>query len=406
MAKSTLFTDELDDDLEFDKNKDDIKDKRNQDDDKKEDKKDDKKDDDKKDDDDFSLSRDKKDDKKKPGKEDSIAELRKSRDEERRLRIEAENRAKELEKAGNSNLKPIAEYIEGKFGGLDEDAIKRYIDKNKLRKTELTEKEKKLAEKEAKLRHYTIEEDDEFQSKYKKPYFDAADSLLATIATVDNDGKIIQESFFKSVRDNLVNKSGEIDPVKAKAALVQIAAKYKEITGEDYNGTTLSDFMSAIREVNTKKSSMQQAYKNWEEQKTKEKENNTIVQQEELDKRSKAQKKIRRDLAKKAINEFNYDEFEGVIDEEEIENTFKSVYEHNESIFEDATKLPSYDKILTDAAKSRLFDKIFEDYKTLKKRFSDEEYRKRDGLKGSEKGPLKDKDDDDDDAFGWMGKDE
>lgn len=336
----------------------------------------------------------------KKDKEESISDLRKAKDELKAKVDELQAALDGASKLGNESLKPIAEYIETKYGKIDEASIKAFIEHNKSRKTQLNELAEKMKDKDEKLKDLDIRASEEFEEQYVKPHKERISDLFAEVAMVDKNGEPIQPDLFNNVVKNIAKNAKDITSARAKAILKELGEKYKEITGEDYEPPTISSFMSAVREVKTVAEKMEHAYNNWETVKKESTVKSQAEKQREQEQASKQQFSERRKLAQKAVDEFNYDDFDGIVESDDIVEIITNEFKRGEKQIAGEEQPKSYDFYLARGAKAELFDKIMPEFKRLRELYKSDQDDDRDDPKIKAKRKQVKKDDDVD----WLGQ--
>lgn len=350
-------------------------------------------------DDPFELKRnkpkDKEKSKQKPTKEESIEILRQERD---RLLEEK----KKLEDAGlpSPSLKKIEAYLKEKYGNVDEKTVENYILKNKSRKEKLTEYEKELAEKEARLRGYDICSTKEWQENYKIPQDKARDLLVAAISVPDAEGNPRHWKVIEPLFQELVKK--EYTSLQIKAMLMDFSQKYEEKTGEKYVMPSVTDVVNSVELFHKRAKASVEAFQNWETRRQQEQMEEERRQEEEFGNRKRKEFEFRKKQAQELINEFDYDSYADFIAEEEIEDSLKGVFRENEDYINNPSKLPPYKEILKNNIKSKLFDKLFEEYKELKAWKQEQDNEDRSGLSDTRTPSGKDRGSSGDKKH-WMG---
>jgi len=346
--------------------------------------------------DDFELSFKKK--KKKKDKDESIQDLRKSRDTYKSKVKELTDQLDSATKTSNPALKKVADYIKDRYGDLTEEAVDKFINKNKTRKEAVQKLEDLLKEKDERVKQYSIIESDEYKSQYGKPLHDSAIAVLASITMFDGDGKPMMPEIFQRYHSEILKSADEMDAAKLKSIIARIKSEFQEETGEQYEAPSIGALMADVRNYANLSDKARSAIKNWEETRKQEREKQIREQSEQFEKSQKELRRRRRRLAEQAMEEFDLDSVEGVIEEDDVAQLFNSELRYIEEGMDDNAKLRPFNVTLTDQVKARMFDKMLPRFKELMEELNIKEKRKRESLepgskKGKEKGGEEDKKD-------------
>ena len=240
----------------------------------------------------------------KPDKEESIATLRKQRDEYKSKLEEYENSEINI-----NSLKPIVEYLqENNEGVIDEETVEAIVTEIKSKDDEIKQLKDDLAERDKKIAEIDIRYSDDFKSTYEKPYLDAAQSLLVEFATVTKDKKIIAPNATKKLHNALMDGAGELAAVDVKALLLEFKKEYEEESGEEANLPTVSSLMKSLREFGSAKATMKDAYENWSTKKEENSKKTAAEKQREQEEYAKASKRERTKLFNRAYKSFDVEE--------------------------------------------------------------------------------------------------
>jgi hypothetical protein len=318
---------------------------------------------------------------KKKDKDDQVGELRIQRDALAKENEELKKYREELEKL--KGLKPVAEYVEKKFGKVDEDAVNKFIQANKERKGKLTELEKKYQEKELTVQELHILQSDLWRDEYAAPMQKADQDLFATVAMIDKEGKIRYPELFVKLKTNLlaVDKDGKPkNSVQIKQALKEFATEFKQVTQEDYEIPKLTDVTVAVEQAYNKYTAAVKAKQNWDktvEEKQKEKLYDSTKKQERDNETIILQRGKVLDLVK---NEFKYEELDGVFEEDEVKEEFDKVHGYVVKVMKGEEKQTEYPDFLQRMAKASMFNGLLEKYKELEEKFEKEIGKKHSSL--------------------------
>ena len=332
----------------------------------------------------------KRDEKKKPTKEESIATLRKQRDDALEVgkvftEVFGEHKP--------SAIKPLLDFVlEEADGPITEEYVIGKIQEFKELKTVSSKYIEQLEEKERKIAELDVRESKEFEENFKKPYKEAHDSLFLEFATIGPDKKVIAPEATKAFQKFLTELK---DPsgIEVKSALMEFAKEFKKESGEDPTLPSVTHLMDSLRTFNKVRHDMHNAYVNWKttkEEAKKKKESETQILTEA---QQRANKKKRVDLASKAFREFDLEDI-SFVTEKEAEELFKEEYQFSEKIYT-GEDVPEYDSLLQRGVKSRLWDKYKDKLVSLLKLEEEIEEGERNGLPGSmelkkKKAPVKD----------------
>lgn len=298
--------------------------------------------------------------------EDSIAILRKQRDEARQKIEEQEALLREKEELlGKSSI-----------DGSVFDEVKKLINKDEVTTEDLkqifkdydfTKKEKEalanqLKETQERLKDYDIRQSPEFIENFEKPILTAQQALAAEIVPIVNGQPVMNQDAAEILRDLV--ESGEINAQTVKVAITKIRDAYED-AGVDYDMPSVKNVLSCINSVVDLHSKASEAYQNWEETKMQKKlEKQEIDQSKQtiIQAKSRQERKIiaKGYLAKLAQS----DDYDYIADMYGHENAMQVAVESHNSLSEmmdDPSKAPTYDILLDLMTKARLFDKMIEE---------------------------------------------
>jgi hypothetical protein len=296
----------------------------------------------------------------KPTKDDSIATLRKQRDE-------LASKVKQYEESGIDPqvIKPILDLItDSSDGVLDQSTVEAIVTEIKSKDKEINDLKEALQSKDQRIAEIDIRFSDEFKTKYEEPYKQSAQSLLLEFASITDDKKIIAPVATKKLHDALVEKSGELTAIDVKAMLGSFAKEFEEESGEQASIPTINSLMSAIRAFDKSRKDMQGAYQNWSTKRKEEEDKLHAEEEQNRDLLSKKEKRERIKFVNKAFKEFDFDSHD-FLEEDKIKESFNEEYEFIEGIYNNPEKAPTHDVLISRGVKSRLWDSHLENYKRL-----------------------------------------
>lgn len=324
----------------------------------------------------------KKDDKQPKSKESQFTELKRAKEAAEK---EAERLKAELSQFEEFKpLKPIAEYIKTKEGGLDDEKVNKYIERNKEKKTKLTEYEKKLKETDMRLKEVSIDHSTEFRDDYIAPLEKEKGNFIALIAPVNNEGQIKNPKLIDSLYGRLLatDKDGKpLNSIQVKAVLTKFEEEYKKATGEDYDIPQLSQVVNQIQSVRSKTISAINAKQNWEkvrEEKKKELLFQESQQHEELIKKETAGRLY---VTDKVIKDFDYSSIEGVVAEDEFKDSIRENSNFLIKVLKGEDK-KEYAELLTDLTKASHFDSVVSKLKETQEELRLEKLKNKSGAPG------------------------
>ncbi len=316
--------------------------------------------------------------KKKVTPDESIAALRKARDEERKknevfTKIFGDNQPEAI--------KPLLDYIQEHVEGpMTVDAVTAAIEDLKGTKNKVTELSTELQEKEKKVTELDIRFSDDFKKNYELPYKEAFDTLFLEFATVAEDKTLVAPKSTQAFHA-LLTSNPEITGLDAKAALMKFAKDYEAESGEKPMLPSMDSLMSSLRKFKVTKATMHDAFTNWQTKKKEDAQRAVAERQIQSEAQKKASKKMRTDLVSKAFREFDLDSIP-FVDDKEAEELFKEEYAFGEEIF-DGKKVPEYDSVMARGVKARLWDKYSKKLSELLELEKTMEEGERNGLPGS-----------------------
>lgn len=314
--------------------------------------------------------KDKDKDKKKKEKEEQVAELRRAKDKAEKEAEDLKKKLQEIE--GLAPLKKVADHIKSRFKTekVDDEIVDKFIEHHRERKKSLTEKEKLLAQKEETIKLLDMEKSDEWINGYVKPVRESADSLLATIANIDEEGKIKNQEIMGSLMKELtiLDKDGNpLNPIQVKQRLELFAKRYNKETGEDWDIPPLTMVVSAVKDYSAKIKKAAIAKQNWSkalEDAQKERLYFEAQSQQEAIAREITNRNF---VTDKVIRGFDYDSLGGIVEEDE----FRDLIRENNDYFirllknDDKVQKKQYPDLLIEMAKAQKFDYILARYKEL-----------------------------------------
>lgn len=321
-------------------------------------------------------------DKKKKGAtpEESIAVLRRQRDEER----EKNKRLSSVfGESDPDSVRPIFDLmIERANGPITKEFIQSFLDEYKGSETKLSTLAQQLEEKEKQVSELDIRYSDDFKNNFEKPYGDAMESLYLEFANIEGD-KVLAPIATKEFNEFLTSKP-DLDGIAVKAAIVKFAKEFRAETGEEPILPSVTDLMKSLREFGSKRQNLQDAYLNWKEKK-KELEENRLKESEETNTvKAKAMRRKRVELASKAFQGFEFPDF---IQEEDVSKLFNDEFTFTEGVIE-GIDVPEYDKVLQRGVKARLWDMHQDELVELRQFKASHEKKDRNGFYKSEKAPT------------------
>lgn len=246
----------------------------------------------------------KREQKKPVPKEESIAALRKQRDEA----IQASKLYTETFGEHKPEvIKPLLDLvIEEADGPITAEYVTNKISEFKTLKEKITELETELQDKEKKVTELDIRFSDEFNKGYKEPYEQAFNTLFLEFASVTEDKQIIAPKATQEFRDFLV-ANPDIDGIEVKVQMQKFAKAYKAESGEDATLPSVNSLMQSLRQFKTARERMQVAYTDWKKTKQQQQQQQIAEQQLQTEAQKRANKKARIELASKAFRNFDLD---------------------------------------------------------------------------------------------------
>lgn len=317
----------------------------------------------------------------KETKDESVANLRKQRDE---ARLSAKAFTETFGETKPEVIKPLLELAsEIVDGPITVESITTFISELKSKDETINELKKTIEGQERKIDDLDVRYSPTFEKQYKKPYEDAGQNLFLEFATVDEDKKIIGPKSTKSFNDYLLGLEN-IDGVEIKANLQKFVKSFKEETGEDPSIPTMNSLMSSVRSFHKAKADMQEAYSNWKNKKKHSQEQSIIETEKEREVINQRNARERKRLLSKAYQEFDFDEYD-FVDEKEAESLFREEFAMGEKLMK-GEDVPSYDKMIERGVKARLFDKFASRIKELIELEKSVEKGERNHIAGAGKG--------------------
>lgn len=288
--------------------------------------------------------------------EDSVAILRKQRDEARQQLAEREA-AIQTADANGDIYAVVKELI--KKDDVTPDDLKNYF-----KDYDFTVKEKEalatqLKETQDKLKDYDIRQSSDFIEQFENPYIEAQKALVAEIVPIVDGEQVTNQKAAMVIRDLIA--SNDINPSTVKIAIHKIRDAYED-EGVDYDMPSVQNVISGIRSVINLHKKTVDAYNNWEQtktQKTLEKaEINQTKSEISIAKTRQERKVIAQGYIAELAKSENYDYIADMHGHENVMNT--AVASHNElgAMMDDPAKAPTYNTLLDLMTKARLYDAL------------------------------------------------
>lgn len=267
-------------------------------------------------------------------------------------------------------LAPIADYLKEKEGDINEETVKKFIEKGKNRKKELSEISERLKNKDIELKNIKIEASDEWREEFQKPINESSKNLFALLANFDNEGKIKNEELITSLYHDItsIDKEGKPkDAVAIRASIKRFQDIYSKKTGEDYEIPSINEVMNGVRTIHNNIIKAHKARQDWEatiEERKKER-----LFEEDKKKQSWLKKELdgRNFIKRQVLSDFDYSELENIASKEEIEEAINNEHSFlNAHLTNSEDKKPrSYNEYLINSVKATLYDKLLEKNKEL-----------------------------------------
>jgi len=308
-------------------------------------------------------------------KTEQFAELKKAKED-------AEKKAEELQN-NLEPLKPIAEYVQKKYGKIDEEAVNNFISKNKDRKNKFVEVEKTLQEKEGTIKELSIRHSKEWKENYEEPISKASEAFFATLANVDGEGNVKNPELVSHLQRSLLRtdeKGNAYNSTQIKAIIKKFAEEYEKKTGEEYEIPSIAEVSRSIESVFTKYNKAKTAEKNWDEEIRKKREEKEFEEHQETTRRTEVENKLREKEINDFIKEYNQGEIDGVITTEDFEKEIRE--QHNyiiQSSLGTATKR-KYSNFIELTAKGNLLPSVIKKYRELEQKLKEAEEKLSSGL--------------------------
>jgi|SRR6478735_4898786 len=321
------------------------------------------------------LVREKKEKKATP--DQSIATLRKQRDE-----LVEKNKGF-VELFGESPpqiIKPVYDLItEIADGPITETFVKEFVEEHKKSKDRIAELESQLSDKEKVITEVDIRYSDEFKNEFDLPYKAAAQELFLEFANVQGD-QVIAPNATKAFNDFLLGKP-DATGVEVKGELFKFVKAYKDESGEDPIVPSVTNIMNALRGFRDKSIKLQDAYNNWSVKKKETVAKKMADQQVQTESTNRALAAKRKELAAKAFREFDLDTTP-FIEASEVEALVREEYKFGEEIRNGV--VPEYDEFIKRGVEARLWKKYAKELAELREFKEAHDKGERNDLTGSD----------------------
>lgn len=318
----------------------------------------------------------------KASTDESIQALRKQRDE---LRDSLEKHKAIFGDYDLEALSPIVNFVkESTNGVVTKESISEYLERIKKSNEELEQLNGKLKEKDNIISDLDIRSSQTFKEQYQKPYDDAAKSIQVEIANFDPEKKILGPKATQKFFSFLTGTEG-VDAVDLKIKINEFTADYKKETGEDYPTTlSVTNIMSSVREFNHSRNKMGEAYQNWQTLKKEAEDRKLVELSQTQEVKLKENARLRKNLASKAYQDFDIDEY-SFLTSEEAQDFFHEEFKMGEGLHKGEVTIPPYNELITRGVKARMFDKFYPRFKELLELEKNLDKNERSGIRGSDR---------------------
>lgn len=299
-----------------------------------------------------------------------FAELKRAKERAEKALADKEKEIEDFKKKLNETnefapLKPIAEHIKAKFKAekIDEEVVNKFIEHNRTRKKTLQEKEAEVAKKEETIKLLNLEQSQEWRDGYVKPLQESRNALFATLANIDDKGEVKNAKIIESLLGELIqlDKDGNpLNPIQVKQKVVAFAKKYEEATGEEWDMPPIGMINSSIKDFASKVVNAATARKNWSQALEQAKKEELYTQAKNHEETIKRETASRNFVTDKVIREFDFTQFEGILDEDD----FTDAIRENNNYFikllkgDKEVQKKQYPDMLIELAKASKFDAV------------------------------------------------
>jgi hypothetical protein len=275
------------------------------------------------------------------------------------------NRFKDLDVPEFDELITLVQAEEGEDLPAKIKAIKTKYEQS----SQIEELNKAHAEREAWYRKHKITGSQEFQEKFEKPVAKNLDIYSALMSEVDSEGNYKNEERFQKLRQSIWNEGAEITVPKIKAIFKAFSDQYKERFGAEPDLPSIKEVVDARDELLKAQQRKQTALEQWEqlrEQET-EQEKATVREQQQL-RLSNALAETK-DKFKGFKESLKHDDY-SFMPKEDFDKIVTSFEQDFVGMAEGKIKKEVAD-YLPEGLKARAYDKLMEEYKSLKKYVDD-----------------------------------
>ena len=294
--------------------------------------------------------------KEEPIKDEPVKVLRADRDRLKKELEEKEKRLKELSEL--DPVKPIAEHIKKKKGKLDPDAVNEWIEGQRNRKIQLTEKEKLVKEKDERLKDIEITFSDEWKTEYEEPLKKSRDYLTATIVKTTESGEPVEPEMHVKLLQSIISlkENGEKKtPLEIKSILKKFSEDFEKKTGMEWDVPRLEDVVNGIESFHNKITSAERAKKNWQEEKEKKLKERTFEEAKKTEAFVKKEIQNRNYAFEKIVEEIDFDFVE---DKDELIEEIRKEHQSMNDLLQkkEGAKPKDYKSYIESIAKAKAFD--------------------------------------------------
>ena len=255
-------------------------------------------------------------------------------------------------------VKPIAEHIKKKKGKLDPDAVNEWIEGQRNRKIQLTEKEKLVKEKDERLKDIEITFSDEWKTEYEEPLKKSRDYLTATIVKTTESGEPVEPEMHVKLLQSIISlkENGEKKtPLEIKSILKKFSEDFEKKTGMEWDVPRLEDVVNGIESFHNKITSAERAKKNWQEEKEKKLKERTFEEAKKTEAFVKKEIQNRNYAFEKIVEEIDFDFVE---DKDELIEEIRKEHQSMNDLLQkkEGAKPKDYKSYIESIAKAKAFD--------------------------------------------------
>lgn len=262
--------------------------------------------------------------------------------------------------------KELLSLLEAEEGPDPKAKVVAFATKAKTAIGEVTELQKKEAEREAWFRDNQIQNSREYQDRYIAPVQKALDLYNGLLGEETQGGQPVNEEAYKKLRTAIFNKGNDLSVAETKALLRKFSDDYTAKFGKEPVLPTVKEILDAKTDLVAAEAKRLSALQNWEQEKKAREEAAKAKQAEDLKQKREGVLAQRREQHLEAKQGFNYAELSEFFEEAKVREAFDEQHGKVMAIIEGKAGDIEYKDYLSTTVKAALFDQLLAKSKELK----------------------------------------